>query len=152
MKQYDCIVIGGGHAGIEASLATAKLGFSTLLVSMNLDTIGQMSCNPAIGGLGKGQLVKEIDALGGFMGIAADKCAIQFRRLNVSKGPAVRSSRSQQDMQKYRLFAKQTLEFQENLSLYQAEAADIIVKGGAVKGIRTSLGEEFFCRALIITA
>jgi len=152
MKQYDCIVVGGGHAGIEASLATARLGFSTLLVSMNLDAIGQMSCNPAIGGVGKGQLVREIDALGGFMGIAADKCAIQFRRLNASKGPAVRSSRSQQDMSKYKLFAKQTLEHQENLSLYQAEAARIIVKSGAVKGVETLLGEEFFCKALIITA
>lgn len=151
MKQYDCIVVGGGHAGTEAALAAAKLGCLTLLISMNLDTIGQMSCNPAIGGVGKGQLVKEIDALGGFMGIAADRCAIQFRRLNASKGPAVRSSRSQQDMQRYRFFVKQTLENQKNLSLYQAEAAKIIAKAGVAGGIETSLGERFFCKMLIIT-
>ncbi|MFH1621935.1 MAG: tRNA uridine-5-carboxymethylaminomethyl(34) synthesis enzyme MnmG [Candidatus Omnitrophota bacterium] len=148
---YDVIVVGGGHAGTEAALAAAKLGCSTLLISMNLDTIGLMSCNPAIGGLGKGQLVKEIDALGGFMGIAADKCAIQFRRLNASKGPAVRSSRSQEDRQRYRLFVKQTLENQENLSLHQAEVIKIITRSGAVQGVETSLGEKFYCKILIIS-
>ena len=148
---YDVIVVGGGHAGAEAALAAAKLGCSTLLVSMNLDTIGLMSCNPAIGGLGKGQLVKEIDALGGFMGIAADKCAIQFRKLNTSKGPAVRSSRSQEDRQEYRLFVKQTLENQKNLFLYQAEVVKIIVKDGVVEEVQTGLGEKFFCKTLIIT-
>ena len=148
---YDVIVIGGGHAETEAALATAKLGCKTLLISMNLDTIGHMSCNPAIGGVGKGQLVKEIDALGGFMGIAADKCAIQFRRLNASKGPAVHSSRAQEDRQRYRLFVKEVLENQKNLYLYQAEAAKIIVKGKAIEGIETSLGERFFCKSLIIT-
>lgn len=150
MKTYDCIVVGGGHAGTEAALASAKLGCSTLLISMNLDTIGLMSCNPAIGGVGKGQLVKEIDALGGFMGLAADKCAIQFRRLNASKGPAVRSSRSQEDRQKYRLFVKQTLENQKNLFLYQAQVVKIIVKTGIVDAVETLLGENFFCKTLII--
>lgn len=151
MNQYDCIVIGGGHAGTEAALATAKLGCSTLLVSMNLDTIGLMSCNPAIGGVGKGQLVKEVDALGGFMGIAADKCAIQFRRLNASKGPAVRSSRTQEDRQRYRLFVRQTLENQENLSLHQAEVVKILTKNNIIEGVQTSQGEKFYCKALIIT-
>ncbi|MDD5005111.1 MAG: tRNA uridine-5-carboxymethylaminomethyl(34) synthesis enzyme MnmG [Candidatus Omnitrophica bacterium] len=148
---YDVIVVGGGHAGTEAALAAAKLDCSTLLISMNLDTVGLMSCNPAIGGLGKGQLVKEIDALGGFMGIAADNCAIQFRRLNVSKGPAVRSSRSQEDRQRYRLFVKQTLENQENLCLYQAQVTEIIAKHGVVRGVKTSLGEKFLCKTLVIT-
>ncbi len=149
---YDVIVVGGGHAGTEAALAAAKLGCSVLLVSMNLDTIGLMSCNPAIGGLGKGQLVKEVDALGGFMGVAADSCAIQFRRLNASKGPAVRSSRAQEDRQKYRLFVKQTLENQKNLFLYQAEATRIIVKNNSVCGIEASLGEKLYCKTLIIAA
>jgi tRNA uridine 5-carboxymethylaminomethyl modification enzyme len=148
---YDAIVVGGGHAGTEAALATAKMGCSTLFISMNLDTIGLMSCNPAIGGVGKGQLVKEVDALGGFMGIAADKCAIQFRRLNASKGPAVRSSRAQEDRQMYRLFVKQTLENQERLFLRQAEVVKIITKKGAVDGVETFLGEKFFCKTLIIT-
>ncbi|MFC1708984.1 tRNA uridine-5-carboxymethylaminomethyl(34) synthesis enzyme MnmG [Candidatus Omnitrophota bacterium] len=149
---YDLIVVGGGHAGVEAALASAKLGCSTLLVSMNLDTIGLMSCNPAIGGLGKGQLVKEIDALGGFMGIAADRCAIQFRRLNASKGPAVRSSRTQEDRQGYRSFVKQVVENQKNLFLYQAEIARIIVKSGTVKGVETSLGQRLYCKTLIVSA
>ena len=149
--KYDCIIVGGGHAGIEAALACAKLGCSTLLVSMNLDTIGLMSCNPAIGGLGKGQLVKEIDALGGFMGKAADECALQFRQLNASKGPAVRSSRTQEHRQRYRLFVKKILEQQENLYLYQAEVAKILTKKGCVNGIVTSLGEKFYCKTLIIT-
>jgi len=151
MNKYDCIVVGGGHAGIEAALAAAKMGCSTLLISMNLDTVGLMSCNPAIGGVGKGQLVKEIDALGGFMGIAADKCAIQFRRLNSSKGPAVRSSRCQEDMQKYRLFVKQTLEEQGNLSLYQAEVVKIIKEKDTVVGVLTAIGEKFTCKTLVIT-
>ena len=151
-KSYDIIVVGGGHAGTEAALASAKLGCSTLLVSMNLDTIGLMSCNPAIGGLGKGQLVKEIDALGGFMGVAADNCAIQFRRLNASKGPAVRSSRTQEDRQRYRLFVKQALENQDNLFLYQAQVARILTKSNTVAGIETTLGEKFYCKQLIICA
>ena len=152
VKQFDCIVVGGGHAGTEAALAAAKLSCSTLLISMNLDTVGFMSCNPAIGGLGKGQLVKEIDALGGFMGIAADRAAIQFRRLNASKGPAVRSSRAQQDRAQYRLFVKQALENQKKLFLYQAEVVEIITRGGVVGGVKTSLGEKFFSKTVIICA
>lgn len=151
MKIFDCIIVGGGHAGTEAALATAKLGCHTLLMSMNLDTVGHMSCNPAIGGVGKGQLVKEIDALGGFMGIAADTCAIQFRRLNASKGPAVRSSRCQVDMQRYRALIKQTLEHQKNLTLYQAEVTKISAKKGIIQGVETALGEKFYCKTLIIT-
>lgn len=151
MKLYDCIIVGGGHAGTEAALATAKLGCCTLLISMNLDTLGHMSCNPAIGGIGKGQLVKEIDALGGFMGIAADSCAIQFRRLNASKGPAVRSSRCQADMQAYRRLIKKTLEHQENLTLYQAEVVKIIVKKDIVHGVETALGEKIYSKTVVIT-
>ena len=150
-EKFDCIVVGGGHAGIESSLACARLGLKTLLLSMNLDTIGLLSCNPAIGGVGKGQLVKEIDALGGEMAKTADETAIQFRLLNASKGQAVRSSRCQSDRQAYRLYMKQILEKQENLYLRQAEVAKILVKQKKVEGIITSMGEKFFCRALIIT-
>ncbi len=150
-NRYDVIVIGGGHAGIEAALASSRLGCQTLLLTMNLDTIGFMSCNPAVGGLAKGQLVKEIDALGGEMGKATDETAIQYRRLNMSKGPAVRSSRAQVDRQAYRLRMKKSLEEQENLFLKQGLAEEILVKGGKVKGIKTNIEESFFCKALIVT-
>ena len=114
-QKYDVIIIGGGHAGCEAALASSRLGCSTLLVSMSLDTIGVMSCNPAIGGLGKGQLVKEIDALGGEMARATDYAGIQFRQLNRSRGPAVRSSRAQADRKKYRFYIKKVLKKQQDL-------------------------------------
>ncbi|MFH1655699.1 MAG: tRNA uridine-5-carboxymethylaminomethyl(34) synthesis enzyme MnmG [Candidatus Omnitrophota bacterium] len=150
IKQYDCIVVGAGHAGIEAALAAARLGCKTLLLTMDLDKIGQMSCNPAIGGVGKGQLVKEIDALGGQMGKSADATAIQFRQLNTSKGLAVRSSRCQSDREKYRLFAKHTLEKQDNLFLKQAEAVKIIFHSSVAEGIQTKLGEKFFAKTIVI--
>jgi tRNA uridine 5-carboxymethylaminomethyl modification enzyme len=147
---FDCIVIGGGHAGIEASLAASRLGCKTLLLTIDLDKIGQMSCNPAIGGVGKGQLVKEIDALGGQMAKLADKTAIQFRRLNTSKGPAVRSSRCQSDMKMYRLLAKHILENQNNLFLRQAEVIKILVRNKVVEGVKTGVGEQFFTKTVIV--
>ncbi len=150
-RYYDVIVVGGGHAGCEAALAAARMGCQTLLLTMNLDTIGLMSCNPAIGGLAKGQLVKEIDALGGEMAKATDQCAIQFRRLNSSKGPAVRSSRAQADRQAYRLYMKSVVENQKCLSLKQAEIEQVMVKQGAVQGVKTNTGQEFLGSTVIIT-
>ncbi|MFC1703523.1 tRNA uridine-5-carboxymethylaminomethyl(34) synthesis enzyme MnmG [Candidatus Omnitrophota bacterium] len=150
MVHYDCIVVGAGHAGIEASLSAARLGCKTLLVTMDLDKIGQMSCNPAIGGVGKGQLVKEVGALGGQMAESADRTAIQFRQLNASKGPAVRSSRCQSDMEKYRLLAKHILEAQDNLFLKQAEVVKIIAKSAAAEGVVTAIGEKFFAATIIL--
>ena len=150
-RSYDVIVVGGGHAGCEAALSAARLGCQTLLLTMNLDTIGLMSCNPAIGGLAKGQLVKEIDALGGEMAKATDQCAIQFRRLNSSKGPAVRSSRAQADRQAYRLYMKSVVEKQKGLSLKQAEIEQVMVKQGAVQGVKTNTGQEFLGSTVIIT-
>jgi tRNA uridine 5-carboxymethylaminomethyl modification enzyme len=150
-KTYDCIVVGGGHAGTEAALAAARMNCKVLLVTLHLDTIGLMSCNPAIGGVGKGQLVKEIDALGGFMAQAADATAIQYRVLNRSKGPAVHSSRCQSDRQAYRLYVKQALEKEDNISLLQAEVARILVDGNQATGIKTHLEEEIFGKTVIIT-
>ena len=151
LKKYDCIIVGAGHAGIEAAHAAAKMGAQALLLTMNLDTIGAMSCNPAIGGIGKGQLVKEIDALGGLMGKAADACGIQFRMLNSSKGPAVHSSRAQEDMSRYKQFIKCFLENTENLEIRQAEVTAILHEGCACIGVRTSLGEDFYAKAVVIT-
>lgn len=151
VQKYDCIVIGGGHAGCEASLASARLGCKTLLLTMNVDTIGHMSCNPAIGGLAKGQLVKEVDALGGQMAKAADATAIQFRLLNTRKGPAVRSTRAQVDRHAYRLYMKSVIDSQPNLDLMQGIVEDILFKDGAVEGVKTSLNEIYYCKALIIT-
>ena len=148
---FDCIVVGGGHAGTESALAAARMGSKTLLVTMNLDTLGFMSCNPAIGGVGKGQLVKEIDALGGEMGKAADATAIQFRQLNSSKGAAVRSSRCQSDRQLYRLYIKSVLEKQENLFLRQAQVTEVLVRKKEAKGIKVQTGEEFLAKTVIIT-
>ena len=150
-SNYDCIIIGGGHAGCEAGLASARLGCKTLMLTMNADTIGHMSCNPAIGGLAKGQLVKELDALGGEMAKVTDATAIQFRLLNTKKGPAVRSTRAQVDRHAYRLFMKSIIETQPNLDIKQGLAEEILMKGGAIEGIKTSLGETFHCKALIIT-
>lgn len=150
-RGYDVIVVGGGHAGCEASLVSARLGCHTLLLTMNVDSIGLMSCNPAIGGLAKGQLVKEIDAIGGQIAKATDATAIQFRTLNTKKGPAVRSTRAQVDRQAYRLYMKSVLEGEPNLNIKQGMVDKILVKGAVIKGIETSLNEAFFCKALIIT-
>src|SRR4030042_2480043 len=137
MATFDVIVVGGGHAGIEASLACARLGHPTLLVTQNVDQIGFMSCNPAVGGPAKGHLVKEIDALGGEMAKATDETAIQFRQLNTMRGPAVHSSRAQVDRQQYRLRMKKAIEDQKNLFLKQATVEEVIVKGNQVAGGKT---------------
>ena len=150
-ETYDVIVVGGGHAGIEASLAAARMGCHTLLVTMNLDTVGLMSCNPAVGGVGKGQLVKEIDALGGQMAISVDATAVQYRLLNTKKGPAVRSTRAQVDRQAYRWYMKKILENQANLELKQATVEKILVEKGKLKGIKTNLGELLRGECVIIT-
>ncbi len=150
-SEYDCIVVGAGHAGIEAAAAAAKMGSGVLLLTMNPDSIGAMSCNPAIGGIGKGQLVKEIDALGGVMGVAADACGIQFRILNSSKGPAVRSSRAQVDMFRYKFYMKALLEKIENLEIRQAEVVGLLTEGSSAIGVRTLVGEEFFSKTVILT-
>ena len=155
--KYHVIVIGAGHAGCEAALASSRMGLSTLVITMNLDTIGQMSCNPAIGGVAKGHLVKEIDALGGEMSLAIDSTAIQFRTLNLSKGPAVRATRAQADRARYRQRMKSALENAPNLHLRQGEVAGLIVENGPkntpiIKGVRLATGESFGGEAVIVTA
>jgi tRNA uridine 5-carboxymethylaminomethyl modification enzyme len=150
-KRFAVIVVGGGHAGTEAALAAARTGASTLLLTHNIDTLGQMSCNPAIGGIGKGHLVKEIDALGGAMGRAADHAGIQFRRLNASKGPAVRATRCQADRQLYRQAIRSTLEHQQNLSLFQQSVEDLIVDGDRITGVVTQMGLRFYAEAVVLT-
>jgi tRNA uridine 5-carboxymethylaminomethyl modification enzyme len=150
-KQYEVIVIGGGHAGTEAALAAARMGVRTLLLTHNIETLGQMSCNPAIGGIGKGHLVKEIDALGGAMARATDQAGIQFRTLNLSKGPAVRATRAQADRQLYKRAIRRMLESQAHLALFQQEAADLIVEGDRVVGVLTSSGLEFRAPAIVLT-
>src|SRR5512139_756296 len=127
--RYGCIVVGGGHAGTEAALAAARMGVRTLLLTQNLETVGQMSCNPAIGGIGKGHLAKEIDALGGLMAQAADRAGIHFRTLNASKGPAVRATRAQADRSLYRQAVRALLDAQPNLQLFQQGVDDLIVEG-----------------------
>lgn len=139
----EVIVVGGGHAGTEAALASARTGASTLLLTQSIETLGQMSCNPAIGGIGKGHLVREIDALGGAMGIAADQAGIQWRRLNASKGPAVRATRCQADRQLYRMAIRRLLEHQPNLRLFQSEVTDLLLEGEAVVGVKTRHGLLF---------
>ena len=148
----DVAVIGAGHAGIEAALAAARLGMHTILFTINLDAVGNMPCNPAIGGTGKGHLVREIDALGGEMGVAADKACIQYRMLNRGKGPAVHSLRAQADRRKYQQVMKQTLELQENLELKQAQITEIPVENGRVTGVRTQLGAFYDAKAVIIAS
>jgi tRNA uridine 5-carboxymethylaminomethyl modification enzyme len=150
-KEYAVIVIGGGHAGTEAALASARMGQKTLLLTHNIETLGQMSCNPAIGGIGKGHLVKEIDALGGAMALATDQAGIQFRTLNASKGPAVRATRAQADRQLYRRAIRRILENQANLSLFQQEAADLLMDGDRAVGVVTQSGIEVRARAIVLT-
>jgi len=150
--EFDVIVVGGGHAGTEAALAAARMGASTLLLTHNIETLGQMSCNPSIGGIGKGHLVKEIDALGGAMAIATDEAGIQFRTLNASKGPAVRATRAQADRVLYRQAIRRRLENQPNLSLFQQAVDDIEVDGDRVVGVVTQLGLRFRARAVVLTA
>ena len=146
----DVAVIGAGHAGIEAALAAARLGNHTILFTINLDAVGNMPCNPAIGGTGKGHLVRELDALGGEMGAAADHACIQYRMLNRGKGPAVHSLRAQADRVKYRQYMKHTLELQENLELKQAQIVEILTTDGAVTGVRTQLGAQYGAKAVVI--
>jgi tRNA uridine 5-carboxymethylaminomethyl modification enzyme len=149
--EFDVIVIGGGHAGTEAALAAGRIGCRTLLLTHNIETLGQMSCNPAIGGIGKGHLVKEIDALGGAMAIAADEAGIQLRTLNASKGPAVRATRAQADRQLYKRAIRRLLETQPNLQLFQQEAADLVLEGERVVGCVTLSGIQFRARSVVLT-
>ena len=149
--RFDVIVVGGGHAGTEAALAAARMGVSTLLLTQNIETLGQMSCNPAIGGIGKGHLVKEIDALGGLMGRAADRAGIQFRRLNARKGAAVRATRGQMDRVLYKSAVCQALEAQDGLVIFQQSVEDLIVQGDRVGGVRTQLGLTFESPCVVLT-
>ncbi|OHR11828.1 tRNA uridine-5-carboxymethylaminomethyl(34) synthesis enzyme MnmG [Neisseria sp. HMSC078C12] len=151
-KTYDVIVVGGGHAGTEAALAAARMGAQTLLLSHNIETLGQMSCNPSIGGIGKGHLVRELDALGGAMALATDKSGIQFRRLNASKGAAVRATRAQADRILYKAAIREMLENQENLDLFQQSVDDVTLDGDRISGVVTAMGVEFKARAVVLTA
>lgn len=149
-KEFDAVVVGSGHAGCEACLALARMGIKTVLLTLNLDSIAFLACNPSIGGTAKGQLVAEIDALGGEMGINADKCTIQSRLLNSSKGPAVQSLRVQADKVKYHTEMKRTLENQKNLAIRQGEVTDLIVKDGKIKGVKVATGDEYLAKAVVI--
>ncbi len=151
-KTYDVIVVGGGHAGTEAALAAARMGAQTLLLSHNIETLGQMSCNPSIGGIGKGHLVRELDALGGAMALATDKSGIQFRRLNASKGAAVRATRAQADRILYKAAIREMLENQENLDLFQQAVEDVTLDGERISGVVTAMGVEFKARSVVLTA
>ncbi len=151
-QHFDVIVIGGGHAGTEAALAAARMGCATLLLTHNLETLGQMSCNPSIGGIGKGHLVKEIDALGGAMAAATDEAGIQFRILNGSKGPAVRATRAQADRVLYRAAIRRRLENQPNLWLFQQAVDDLMLEGDRIAGAVTQAGLRFRGRAVVLTA
>ena len=151
-KTYDVIVVGGGHAGTEAALAAARMGAQTLLLTHNIETLGQMSCNPSIGGIGKGHLVRELDALGGAMALATDKSGIQFRRLNASKGAAVRATRAQADRILYKAAIREMLENQENLDLFQQSVDDVTLDDDRISGVITAMGVEFKARAVVLTA
>lgn len=150
-ESYSVIVIGGGHAGTEAALASARMGVKTLLLTHNIETLGQMSCNPAIGGIGKGHLVKEIDALGGAMAQAIDRAGIQFRTLNASKGPAVRATRAQADRGLYRSAIREILENQPNLTIFQNAVVDLIVEQDKVQGVKTQMGLDFYAPSVVLT-
>ncbi|HCK82361.1 MAG TPA: tRNA uridine-5-carboxymethylaminomethyl(34) synthesis enzyme MnmG, partial [Candidatus Competibacteraceae bacterium] len=151
-ESFDVIVIGGGHAGTEASMAAARLGANTLLLTHTIETVGAMSCNPAIGGIGKGHLVKEIDALGGVMAQAADRAGIQFRTLNSRKGPAVRATRCQADRLLYKTAVRTLVENQPDLRVFQQAATDLIVEGDHIAGVVTQSGVRFAARAVVLTA
>jgi tRNA uridine 5-carboxymethylaminomethyl modification enzyme len=151
-NQFDVIVVGGGHAGTEAALAAARMGMATLLLSHNIETLGQMSCNPSIGGIGKGHLVKEVDALGGAMALATDEAGIQFRILNSSKGPAVRATRAQADRILYKAAIRARLENQVNLTLFQQAVEDLLIEGDRVVGAVTQAGIKFRAHTVILTA
>ncbi|HQN41651.1 MAG TPA: FAD-dependent oxidoreductase, partial [Pseudomonadales bacterium] len=151
-SRFDVIVVGGGHAGTEAALAAARMGCRTLLLTQNIETLGQMSCNPAIGGIGKSHLVKEIDALGGAMAQATDRAGIQFRVLNSRKGAAVRATRAQADRMLYRAAIRQTIENQPNLLLFQQAVDDLILSGDRVSGVITQMGLRFSASAVVLTA
>ena len=155
-KNYEVIVIGGGHAGTEAALAAARMGGQVLLLTHNIETLGQMSCNPAIGGIGKSHLVKEVDALGGAMALATDKAGIQFRILNARKGPAVRATRAQADRVLYKAAIRSMLENQENLHIFQAAVDDLIIEttseGERVAGVETNIGLKFYSKTTVLSA
>src|SRR5688572_1780431 len=150
-SDFDVIVVGGGHAGTEAALAAARMGSRTLLLTHSIETLGQMSCNPSIGGIGKGHLVKEVDALGGAMALATDEAGIQFRTLNSSKGAAVRATRAQADRVLYKQAIRRRLEEQPNLTLFQQPVDDVLVEADRVAGVVTQLGLRFRARAVVLT-
>ena len=151
-KHFDVIVVGGGHAGTEACLASARMGCKTLLLTHNIETLGQMSCNPAIGGIGKSHLVKEVDALGGAMALATDRSGIQIRVLNARKGPAVRATRVQADRIKYKAAVRGILESQENLTIFQQAVDDLIIEQERVTGVITQMGLHFKAKTVVVTA
>ncbi|MFC2304494.1 MAG: FAD-dependent oxidoreductase, partial [Cardiobacterium hominis] len=149
---YDVLVVGGGHAGVEAACAAARMGARTLLLTHNIETIGQMSCNPAIGGIGKGHLVKEIDALGGIMARAADRAGIQWRILNRRKGPAVRATRAQADRILYKAAVREIVENQPNLDIFQTPVTDLILEGTRIAGVKSQHQIDYYATATVLTA
>src|ERR1700761_1081016 len=150
-SEYDVIVVGAGHAGCEAAAAAANMGSKVLLITMNMQTIAQMSCNPAMGGIAKGQIVREIDALGGYSGIVSDKSMVQFRMLNRSKGPAMWSPRSQNDRMLFAAEWREMLEKTPNVDFWQEMVGGLVIKDGMVKGVRTSMGIEILAKSVVLT-